>query len=181
MIPQVRMMIKNNIVLIGFMAIGKGRTARELHRQTGRFSVDTDDLIESLVKMKIKKIFKKYGEAYFRELEKLTADWLRANVENSIVSTGGGFFKVADLSAIGTVVYLNSDFECLLKRVLDQPGSSRKIAKRPLLADKNAARSLYLERLPLYRQVCDIEIDVTEKSTRQVAEEIIEKTGIIPY
>jgi shikimate kinase len=172
-------MVKNNIVLIGFMAIGKGRTARELHRQTGRFSVDTDDLIESLVKMKIKKIFKRHGEAYFRELEALTAGWLQDHVDYSIVSTGGGFFKVPNLSEIGTVVYLNSDFDYLLKRVLDQPDSARKIAKRPLLADKNGARRLYLERLPLYRQVCDYEIDVTGKSTRQVAEKVIEKTGII--
>ncbi len=45
------------------MGVGKGQTARELARQTGRFAVDTDDLIESLTKKKIRKIFADQGEA----------------------------------------------------------------------------------------------------------------------
>ena len=44
-----------NIVLIGFMAVGKGKTARELARITGRYTVDTDDLIESMSKSKSRK------------------------------------------------------------------------------------------------------------------------------
>lgn len=37
----------NNIVLIGFMGVGKGRTARAITKLTGRFALDCDDLIES--------------------------------------------------------------------------------------------------------------------------------------
>ncbi|MCW5204049.1 shikimate kinase, partial [Desulfobulbus sp. US4] len=46
----------DNIILIGFMGVGKGRTARALAEQTSRFAVDTDDLIESMVNLKIRDI-----------------------------------------------------------------------------------------------------------------------------
>ena len=58
-----------NIVLIGFMGVGKGTLARALAKDTGIYAIDTDDLIESLTNTKIKKIFKKRGESYFRSLE----------------------------------------------------------------------------------------------------------------
>ena len=40
-----------NIILIGFMGVGKGRVARTLAAGTGRYTVDTDDLIETMVNM----------------------------------------------------------------------------------------------------------------------------------
>ena len=58
--------MERNIVLIGFMAVGKGRTARELARQSGRYAIDCDDLIESFSKMKIREIFEHLGEPHFR-------------------------------------------------------------------------------------------------------------------
>ena len=56
----------DNIILIGFMGVGKGRTARELSRLTGRFTVDTDDLIESFTKLKIRKIFGSFSTGSLR-------------------------------------------------------------------------------------------------------------------
>ena len=49
--------MKNNIILIGFMGVGKGTLARALSKATQHYCIDTDDLIESLVNKKIKKIF----------------------------------------------------------------------------------------------------------------------------
>jgi len=34
--------MKNNIVLIGFMGVGKGSVAREIVRQSGMIAIDTD-------------------------------------------------------------------------------------------------------------------------------------------
>lgn len=168
-----------NIVLIGYMACGKGRTAREICRQTERFAIDTDDLIESMVKMKVKKIFKKYGEPYFRNLERKTGRWLAENVSNSVISTGGGFFMVPNLSDIGLVVYLHGSFEHIISTVLKHPNSVKKIKKRPLLNDLEAAHTLYEKRVPLYREVADIEVDITDKSTHAVAGAIVHKLGSI--
>lgn len=169
--------MNNNIVLIGYMACGKGRTAREIHRQTDRFAIDTDDLIVSLVKMKIKKIFKKCGEPCFRKLERQTGRWLAENVSNSVISTGGGFFMVPNLSDIGLVVYLHGSFDHIINTILNHPNSAKKIKKRPLLNDLEAAHTLYKERVPQYREAADVEVDITGKSTQAVAAAIIHKIG----
>lgn len=109
--------MSKNIILIGFMGVGKGRTARALAAKSGRYTVDTDDLIETMVKMKIRNIFAEHGESYFRELEQRTANWLRHNVKNTIVSTGGGFFKVKKLRKAGKVVYLHSSIDGILQAI----------------------------------------------------------------
>jgi len=168
----------DNIVLIGFMAVGKGRTARELARQTGRFAVDSDDMIESLVKMKIADIFATHGETYFRALEGRVAQWLAECVTATIVSTGGGFAAVADLRRVGTVVHLHSDFDAIITAVKSHPRARQKIKKRPLLQNVKKARRLYDERLELYHRVADLQIDVTGRPAARVAAEIIDRTEL---
>ncbi len=69
-------MKKNNIILIGFMGVGKGTVARAMVKESSMYAIDTDDLIESMENRAIKKIFAVEGEAYFRNLEKKTALWL---------------------------------------------------------------------------------------------------------
>lgn len=167
-----------NIVLIGFMACGKGRTARELHRQTGRYALDCDDLIESLTKMKIRKIFARHGEAYFRELERNTATWLERCVSRSVISTGGGFVSVPNLARIGVVVHLRADFDALVQAVLDHPNAAKKIAKRPLFQDLDKARELFRNRQPLYRAAADIEVAVDGRDSESIAGEIVTRLGL---
>jgi len=163
-----------NIVLIGFMGVGKGRTARELAERTGKFAVDCDDLIESFSNCKVKNIFAKFGESRFRELEKEVALWLEKHVQNSIISTGGGFLQVPNLEKIGTVVYLHSDFNQILAAIRNHPNSKKKIKKRPLLQNVDAAKDIHSKRLPLYRAAADIEIDVAQKSIAETCDEIVQ-------
>ena len=161
-----------NIVLTGFMAVGKSKTARELALQTGMYAVDSDDLIESLANMKISRIFKTFGEEHFRALEKKTARWIEANVQNTILSTGGGFLNVPNLQDLGHIVYLHNEFEAILKRVHEHPNAAKKIRKRPLLGDREKARALYDSRLELYRGTADLIIEVGGLSIPEVAARI---------
>lgn len=167
-----------NVILIGFMGVGKGRTARELASLTGRFAVDTDDMIESMVKMKIRKIFASHGEPAFRELEKRTATWLEDNVTDTIVSTGGGFFMVDNITQVGHVIYLHSRVEHIIAAMKKHPNAEKKFKKRPLLQDLEQAKALYKQRLPLYREVADHEIVVENKTTEAVAKEIVQLLGL---
>lgn len=162
----------DNIILIGFMAVGKGKTARALAEQTGRFAVDTDDLIESMVNMKIRKLFAEQGEAAFRGLEQKVADWLEEHVSGTVVSTGGGFFQVRNLKRLGTVVYLHSTVEDIYRSLCKDPKAEKKIKKRPLLTDLRQAEQLFMERLPRYRELADIEIAVNGKTSSERAREI---------
>jgi shikimate kinase len=163
----------NNIILIGFMGVGKGRTARALAEKTGLYTVDTDDLIETMVKMKIRDIFAIHGEPRFRELEQRTADWVRKNVRNTVVSTGGGFYQVKKLRKIGTVIYLHSSVEAIIEAILAHPNAKKKIKKRPLLQDLDKARDLYAKRLPQYRRLAHMEVEVQGRAMDEVADNIL--------
>ena len=161
-----------NILLIGFMGVGKGTVAREFTKNSDFFAIDCDDLIESLENRKIKEIFKEDGESYFRDLEKKTALWLEKNVTDSIISTGGGFYKVKNLKNIGTVVLLDSSFEAILQRILNHPNAKNKLAKRPLFNSPKEAKKLYNQRSKEYKEVADIVINVENKSPKEIVDEI---------
>lgn len=162
-----------NIIFIGFMGVGKGTLARALSKESGMFAVDTDDLIESLENTSIKKIFATEGEKYFRKKERMCAKWLQKSVKNSIISTGGGFYKVKNLSKIGHVIYLRSSFEGILKRINSAPNAKAKLAKRPLLQDKKVAKELFNIRTKEYKKVSDTVIDVENKSVEKIIKEIL--------
>jgi shikimate kinase len=157
------------------MGVGKGSIAREIAKNTDYMAVDTDDLIESLENKKIKKIFQEEGEKYFRSLERDVAKWLEKSVKNTLISTGGGFYKVDNLKKIGTIVLLDSPFEKILERIHNHPNAKKKLAKRPLLQDLKKAKELYDMRRPEYLAVADIVIDVTDKPLHKIAKEIIKK------
>ncbi|MCK9453968.1 MAG: shikimate kinase [Sulfurimonas sp.] len=157
------------------MGVGKGSVAREVVKISNYISVDTDDLIESMENRTVKKIFEQSGEEYFRKLEKKVSVWLENSVNNTLISTGGGFYKQENLKEIGIVVFLNSPFDKILKRIKTHPNASKKLKKRPLLNDLSRAKELYNERLPEYMAVADITIDVTNKSALECAKELLKK------
>tara|TARA_B100001063_G_C16730214_1_gene538853 strand:- start:698 stop:1207 length:510 start_codon:yes stop_codon:yes gene_type:complete len=166
-------MKKKNIILIGFMGVGKGTVARGLVKSSDMFAIDTDDLIESMENRKIKKIFAQEGEPYFRALEKKTALWLEQSVNNTIISTGGGFYKQENIKNIGTVVYLKSSFQGILDRINAAPNATNKLRKRPLLQNLDEAIKLYDSRVPQYEEVADVVVDVEKKPLENIVEEIL--------
>lgn len=164
-----------NIVLIGFMGAGKGSVARAMVKQSAMMALDTDDIIESMENRSVKEIFAQEGEEYFRNLERKTARWLKKKVEGTIISTGGGFFKVPAMKKVGTVVFLTAPFQTIYDRILSHPDADKKLKKRPLFQDIEKARALYVERLSQYLEVADIVIDVSDKEVDKIAREILKK------
>ena len=166
---------KNNIIVIGFMGVGKGTTARAYSEKYARFNIDTDDLIESKEKMKIKDIFKEHGEKQFRLLEQECANWIEKSVENSLISCGGGFYKVNNLKKLGTVVLLEASYEWIYNRLLTASNSKAKLKKRPLFSEPQKAKELYKEREKAYTKIADIIINVEKKELTEIIEEIHKK------
>ena len=168
-------MNNKNIILIGFMGVGKGTIARALVKQSDYFAVDTDDLIESLENKKIKKIFEENGEPYFRNLEKKCALWCEKNVKNSIISTGGGFYKQPNIKNIGTVIYLESTFDKIIEGLHNAPNSKKKFKKRPLLNNLEEARKIFDQRILEYKNVADIIINVEDWDANIAAGKILKE------
>ena len=141
------------------MGVGKGTTARAFAKKYGVYNIDTDDLIESKENKEVKKIFKKYGEKYFRECEQQTANWIEHNVKGTLISCGGGFYKVKNLKKLGTVVLLDASFEWIHNRLKNAKNSKAKLAKRPLFADLKKAKELFLLRDEIYMRLADYTIE----------------------
>ena len=162
----------NNIILIGFMGVGKGTIARAYAKKYNEFAIDTDDLIESLENRKIKNIFSEDGEAYFRELERKCALWLEKSVKNTIISTGGGFYRQENLKKIGKIVLLDSSFDGIYQRLKNHPNSEKKFAKRPLFQNIEEAQKLYNIRSSEYKKIADIILNVENKTVEQIIKEL---------
>ncbi|WP_295419479.1 shikimate kinase [Sulfurovum sp.] len=152
--------MKKNIILIGFMGVGKGTTARAFAKKYNVYNIDTDDLIESKENKEVKKIFEKKGEAYFRACEQQTADWIEKCVKGTLISCGGGFYKVNNLKKLGTVVLLDASFEWIHNRLKTAKNAEAKLAKRPLFSKEKEAKKLYKERENAYRKLADVVVDV---------------------
>lgn len=162
-----------NIILTGFMGVGKTRVGTQLAKDLGYAFVDTDKLIEADQHLAITSIFAKFGEAYFREIEAKIIQEV-AQRESQVVSTGGGAviwdmnrdaFKKA-----GLVVCLTARPEVIFERIKQE-------THRPLLQTTDPLakiRELLESRAPFYAQA-DVTIDTSEKSVDDVISAIKER------
>lgn len=162
-----------NIILTGFMGVGKTSVGTRLAQDLGYAFVDTDKLIEAGQKMTITAIFTKYGERFFRELEAEIIQKIMKE-ESQVVSTGGGAviwdinreaFKKA-----GFVVCLTARPEVIFERVKHE-------VHRPLLQTADPLekiKQLLAQRAQYYSQA-DASIDTSDKSVERVIGEIKER------
>ena len=157
------------------MGVGKGTTARAFTKKYGTYIIDTDDLIESKENKEVKKIFAKKGEAYFRAQEQETANWIEKCVTGTLISCGGGFYKVNNLKSLGTVVLLDASFEWIHNRLKTAKNAENKLAKRPLFSKEKEAKKLYKEREKAYKEVADVIVNVENKSLEEVIKENAKK------
>ncbi|NPA55181.1 MAG: shikimate kinase [Epsilonproteobacteria bacterium] len=144
--------LKKNLILTGFMGSGKSTVARSLAKHLEHsYFLDTDSLIEHFENISIKEIFDKHGEEYFRNAEKRLFDWIKNDVKNAIISTGGGMpIFIPEIKEAGILIYLRVDFEEILERL-----SHEEKQKRPLLADTTKARELFEKRDKIYAKSAD--------------------------
>jgi len=162
-----------NIILTGFMGVGKTSIGTRLAQDLRYKFVDTDDLIEADQKMTITEIFAKMGEPYFRDIE---AKIIRRAVEGqgAVISTGGGaVIRDENRAAFrrgGLVVCLTARPEVIYERIKHE-------THRPLLQTEDPRariRELLESRAKFYREA-DLLIDTSERSVEDAIREIKER------
>lgn len=159
----------SNIVLVGPMGAGKSVAGALLARRLGLPFLDIDAAIEAEAGARIAELFRREGEAAFRERESaLLARTLAA--DGQVVATGGGAVLDGNnrrqLRKRGLVAWLQADPDTQLQRL-------EGCRDRPLLegADRLARlRTLAAERDPLYREVADIVLDTRGLDAGEAAE-----------
>jgi len=145
---------KGNIFLTGFMGAGKSTVGEALAEKLNLPFHDTDALIEARCEQTIAEIFAQHGEAYFRDLESEIVHRM-ADAKASVVALGGGALlrreNVERLSAAGTIVYLEVDFDTIADRILG--GDKRPLVSvMPAVGARQALYRLFEARKPVYAQ-----------------------------
>jgi shikimate kinase len=157
------------LVLVGPPGAGKTTVGLLLAQRLGTTFRDTDHDVEAAAGKAISEIFFDEGEPHFRALEK-GAVATALEQHDGVLSLGGGAVLDADTRASlkgHRVVFLNVGLGDAAKRV----GLAR---DRPVLAlnPRASLHKLMEERLPLYREVADLEIDTSGRTPDDIATEI---------
>lgn len=161
-----------NLVLIGFMGTGKSTVAKCLGKTCSMDIADMDQIIEKREGMTISKLFDKYGEEYFRDLETQLLIELQTR-KHMIISCGGGAVlkerNIKEMKKNGRVVLLEASPETVLQRVKNN-------RSRPLLQghkDIDSIKKLMEERREKYRLASDIVVETDHKTVMQICREIV--------
>lgn len=161
-----------NIFIVGPMGSGKSTVGKIISDELFLDFYDTDEEIEGRTGASIDWIFDLEGEDGFRKRE---SEMLEEMVQkNSIVlSTGGGIILASSnrelLSSRGTVFYLSTPISVQIDR-------TSKDKDRPLLKNGDPGKilkKLDSQRKELYKSVSDHVVETENKTSQEVAAEIV--------
>jgi len=162
-----------NIVLIGMPGSGKTTIGRMLANALGKRFVDTDILIENHYGTSLQSIINQFDYLTLRQYEENVISALQAS--NSVVATGGSAVysekSMAVLSQNSIIVYLQVQIPDLLKRIKNI--QTRGIAK----AADQSFEDLFKERELLYKRYANLTLDCSDKSKKQILEELLAKVA----
>tara|TARA_B110000014_G_scaffold253351_1_gene232659 strand:- start:829 stop:1338 length:510 start_codon:yes stop_codon:yes gene_type:complete len=163
--------VKKNLILLGMMGVGKSTVGKIVAKKLGLKFIDTDLNVEKKCSMKIKEIFKKKGESFFRlQEEKEIQESLKQ--KESVIALGGGAFMNKKLRSEilqnSISVWLDTNLNTLNKRIQWNK-------KRPLLKGKNTyeiIKKIYNQRKNIYK-LAKYKINCNNLSKQNITKEII--------
>ena len=159
------------------MGSGKTTVGPLVARRMGWSFVDVDDAIEAEAGCTIAELFRRDGEAAFRERERAAIARL-AGADGLVLALGGGAMEDATTRSLlltspeTLLVHLEVELATTLARCR---GTEH---LRPVLADEANLRGRYERRMPLYR-MAHVSIHVDTLTPEQVMEAIAGAAGRI--
>jgi shikimate kinase len=171
-----------SVFLIGYRGSGKTSVGKHVARKLRWDFTDSDSIIANATELTIKDIFEQHGEEHFRMLETKTIEGL-CTWDDCVIALGGGAVMREEnrkfIRGSGfPIVYLHADAETLHERIAGDPKTQ---ATRPSLTHLGGSvdevRAVLNKRLPVYREIATHEVDVANRSIKQVADQILEWIG----
>jgi shikimate kinase len=138
-----------NITLIGMPGSGKSYIGKKLANDLKYQLIDLDGITEMKHGMPLSVILEEIGEEKFLAEQEIEAIQETSSIDKAIISPGGSIIYSADamkhLQSISTIIYLESDFITIKKRINNLPRGIVGLGTKTLL-------ELYNERSALYRK-----------------------------
>lgn len=172
------------LVLGGVKHCGKTSIGRRLAALLGTPFIDTDEQLEKSFgerfgeTLNCREMFRKYGEAFFREQEAaVIRELIEAQPsERRVIALGGGvpanlYLKRGDLRALGFCVYLEIAPEIAWARIREEHSLPPYLARS---ADPRAAfLEQFREREEFYRAFADLTVNLSETESAEAAAEFL--------
>lgn len=167
----------DNIIFIGMPASGKSTIGVVVAKRLGYEFIDTDLLIQKQEKCLLKDIIEEKGIEGFLAIEdQVNAD---VNAEKTVISPGGSVVycenAMKHYKEIGTIVYLQTSFETINRRI----GDAEK--RGVVLKEGQTLKDLYEERCVLFEKYADIIICedglTLDQTIGKVVKSVSEKQG----
>ena len=165
------------VLLSGMMGSGKSSVGRALADHLGWEFIDTDERVEAACGLKIDELFRREGEAAFREREREVIESLPRR--RTVIALGGGAVvspeNRASLRSKGISVWLEAKPETLAMRISTEDA-------RPLLAGATGEarierlRALAAKRGAAYAEA-DLRIATDERSIEEVCAAVLAALG----
>lgn len=155
-----QVVIKQHIIIVGFMGTGKTTVARELGQRLDCPVIDLDEVITLHEGRSPNEIILEDSESGFRQVETQTLRTVLGEDAALVIAVGGGAWTVPEnrklITARGAfTVWLDAPFELCWERI--QAASEA----RPLAPSREDAESLYNQRYPLY-ELADLKVEVAD-------------------
>lgn len=156
------------ISLIGMPGSGKSTLGVQLAKECARDFIDTDVLIQLREGQTLQQILDTSSYLSLRNIEEQVL--LSLDCQNHVIATGGSAVYsekgMEKLKALGTVAFLDTSFDELVKRVGNY--ETRGISRLP----DQSFLDLFEERIVLYRKYADQVIDCNIKNQDQLLAEL---------
>ena len=159
-----------NIVLEGFMGVGKTTIGKKLAEQLGYRFVDTDDQVRQMAGKSIHDMLVDGDLPLVRAWENKACESL-SRLSEAVIATGGGVFTVPENAELlrkrGFVVCLERDFDKIYPLISNDPVRVMAFGKT-----YDELKTLSESRMPLYEQCADlvIHVDDADETARQIIE-----------
>jgi shikimate kinase len=166
----------SRLILTGFMGAGKSTIGAILAQDLGWRFIDLDQAIEANSHRTVAEIFRDYGEAEFRRLERQAVQQL-SNKEEIVLALGGGTVEDESTRSLlihspgNCLVFLHAELPDLLARCTVEG------KVRPLLAAPEALEARHTLRLPHYR-TAHVTVTTTGLAPREVADRVLADVSV---
>ena len=146
---------RQSIALIGMAGVGKTSLGKYISIQKKLPFIDTDNLLEALIRMPLQTFIRKHGSLDLLKKEEAVVSTLTLQ-ERTIIATGGSVIysekAMTHLKEIATIVWLQDSFENIQKRISN-------MENRGLInPERKSLEELFNERSVLYKKYADITV-----------------------
>ncbi|BCU80467.1 shikimate kinase [Polycladomyces abyssicola] len=164
---------EKNIVLIGFMGVGKTTVGQLVAKKLYRDFIDIDEEIEKIYNMSVTDIFRKIGETEFRRVERELIVNICNHKKLKIISLGGGAYLQEEVRKVCLskciVYFLDLSWESWKERL------PLIIDSRPVLQNKtlHEIEDLFFKRRKAY-SLHNSKITINNLDAETIANKIVE-------